>query len=689
MGSRRNITEILSRLNRANGAENSSATDAEGVVQQPQDVPQTQPGVTAQTAQTTPAQQTQAEPTAQAGQSGAQAQPANEGTTAQPVQDGQGVTEPVEEQGGLYGGSNAPTPEETQDIGGSQAPANSSGQNKGKGTIKKAIKVVLAVAAAIVLVGGLTLGHFYGSAEARAKREAEGADAQIVATATDQLDDSATALENAEKAVNGANTQVTTADGLVAQVEGRLVGDDGATLSALTMEVRLSASEEMQKNLEEAQTALSTANSTLESMSASQAQMKVEYDNGNYAKVGELNEDVRQNATDIANLTATVTEKTDAITRQFQELLNEAENIINEAQGELEKIQQTAQGLYAQLPEFQTTVATSIELIRQTVTATQGYLTKAQNEGADGNTLTIISDALASAQDYQSKANAEFENFRNLVTQVEQAYTSGDYNSVISIMNNINNSTKTIAEMATSASDCALKAADAYSAFQKEQNDELSNPVTNIEFTQEDLNNYEGVTKYLISPSLGGTITSVDHCEYNKNNGEVSILISGVSKSGSAYTSTITATIATGIDGLSPLDLVNRLKEVSVNRLVFESEMETVASDDATATISSEDGEVTGNADVKYSVNAIYNAKTGKTTITAQAIVVVKDASGNVLDYKVYKTDSEMRKGNVKANDVKAEFEAKLADLINADKDVSISNTPVEITVEYSPEPEA
>ena len=686
MGSRRNIRETLSRLNRANGAENSSATDAEGVVQQPQDVPQAQPGVTAQTVQTTPAQQTQAEPTAQAGQSGAQAQPVNEGTNDQPVQDGQGTTEQTEEQGGSYGGL---SPEDTQDIGGSQAPANSSGQNKGKGTIKKAIKVVLAVAAAVVVAGGLILGHFLGSAEARANREAEGADAQIVATATDQLDDSATALENAEKAVNGANTQVTTADGLVAQVEGRLVGDDGATLSALTMEVRLSASEEMQKNLKEAQTALSTANTTLESMSESQAQMQVEYDNGNYTKVGELNAIVQENSSTIATLAATVTEKTDAITRQFQELLNEAENIINEAQGELEKIQQTAQGLYAQLPEFQTTVATSIELVRQTVTATQGYLTKAQNEGADGNTLTIISDALASAQDYQSKANAEFENFRNLVTQVEQAYTSGDYNSVISIMNNINNSTKTIAEMATSASDCALKAADAYSAFQKEQNDELSNPVANIEFTQEDLNNYEGVTKYLISPSLGGTITSVDHCEYNKNNGEVSILISGVSKSGSAYTSTITATIATGIDGLSPLDLVNRLKEVSVNRLVFESEMETVAGDGSTATINNANGSVSGNADVKYSVNAIYNAKTGKTTITAQAIVVVKDASGNVLDYKVYKTDSEMRKGNVKANDVKAEFEAKLADLINADKDVSISNTPVEITVEYSPEPEA
>lgn len=683
MGSRRNITEILSRLNRANGAENSSATDAEGVVQQPQDVPQTQPGVTAQTAQTTPAQQTQAEPTAQAGQSGAQAQP------AQPVQDGQGTAEPVEEQGELYGGFNGPTPEETQDIGGSQAPANSSGQNKGVAALKKPMKVALAAVGAFVLAGVLALGHFGASANIRAKREAAGANEQIVATATGQLDSSATALETAEKAVNGANTQVTTADGLVAQVEGRLVGDNGATLSALTMEVRLSASEEMQKNLEEAQTALSTANSTLESMSASQAQMQVEYDNGNYAKVGELNDAVNKNASDIAVLTSIVTEKTNAITKQFQELLDEAENIINEAQGELEKIEQTAQGLYAQLPEFQTTVATSIELIKQTVTATQGYLIKAQSEGADGATLTTIRGALTSAQGYQSKANAEFENFRNLVTQVEQAYTSGDYNSVISIMNNINNSTKTIAEMATSASDCALKAADAYSAFQKEQNDELSNPVTNIEFTQEDLNNYEGVTKYLISPSLGGTITSVDHCEYNKNNGEVSILISGVSKSGKAYTSTITATIATGIDSLSPLDLVNRLKEVSINRLVFESEMETVAGEDATATISSEDGEVTGNADVKYSVNAIYNAKTGKTTITAQAIVVVKDASGNVLDYKVYKTDSEMRKGNVKANDVKAEFEAKLAALINADKDVSISNTPVEITVEYSPEPEA
>lgn len=682
-----NIKEILGRLNRANDTENVFATDAE--VEQPQDVPQTQPEV--EPTQPTPAPQPEVEPSVpQAEQGDEQDQPieqeTEEETEVQPEQDVEEEVEQVEGQEEPQSGFGGLSPEETQDIGGSQAPANSSGQNKGVAALKKPMKVALATVGALVLAGVLALGHFGASANIRAKREAAGANEQIVATAIGQLDSSATALETAEKAVNGANTQVTTADGLVAQVEGRLVGDNGATLSALTMDVRLSASEEMQKNLKEAQTALSTATSTLVTMSESQAQMQVEYDNGNYAKVGELNDAVNKNASDIAVLTSIVTEKTNAITKQFQELLDEAENIINEAQGELEKIEQTAQGLYAQLPEFQTTVATSIELIKQTVTATQGYLIKAQSEGADGATLTTIRGALTSAQGYQSKANAEFENFRNLVTQVEQAYTSGDYNKVISIMNNINNSTKTIAEMATSASDCALKAADAYSAFQKEQNEELTNPVMNIEFTQSDLDNYEGITKYLISPSLGGTITGVDHCEYNKNNGEVSLLISGVSKSGKAYTSTITATIATGIDSLSPLDLINRLKDVNVNRLVFESEMETVAGDGSTATINNANGSVSGNADVKYSVNAIYNAKTGKTTITAQAIVVVKDASGKVLDYKVYKADSEMRKGNIKVNDVKAEFEAKLSKLISTDKDVSISNIPVELMTEYSPE---
>ena len=45
-----------------------------------------------------------------------------------------------------------------------------------------------------------------------------------------------------------------------------------------------------------------------------------------------------------------------------------------------------------------------------------------------------------------------------------------------------------------------------------------------------------------------------------------------------------------------------------------------------------------------------------------------------------------MRKGNIKVNDVKAEFEAKLSKLISTDKDVSISNIPVELMTEYSPE---
>ena len=296
----------------------------------------------------------------------------------------------------------------------------------------------------------------------------------------------------------------------------------------------------------------------------------------------------------------------------------------------------------------------------------------------DGNSMSAI-EALEDLKE-QEGAITEAEttygemvsyNGQDSLTQLEEAYSAKDYKTVNTIGQYINEKNSTITSELASAGTVMTEVQTAYNEYMAEKNDELANTVINVEFTEADLNNTT-MMQYLTSPSLAGKVVSIDQCTYNRTNGEVSILASCTDLFGRAYINLITSTIAPGLTQaeLSASNLITRVQNAeSANYQVFNNDMIGL---EGSGVMNNGGEEVSGDISAQYSVTAVYNAKTGKTTITAQAIVVVKGADGKVISHKVYTAPTATRNGVVKENDVKAEFEAKLAGMIEADNTLQI-----------------
>lgn len=294
----------------------------------------------------------------------------------------------------------------------------------------------------------------------------------------------------------------------------------------------------------------------------------------------------------------------------------------------------------------------------------------------DGNSMSAI-EALEDLKDGAiTKAETTYGemvsyNDQDSLTQLEEAYSAKDYKTVNTIGKYINEKNMTITSELASAGTVMTEVQTAYNEYMAEKNDELANTVINVVFTEADLNNTT-MMQYLTSPSLAGKVVSIDQCTYNRTNGEVSILASCTDLFGRAYTNLITSTIAPGLTQaeLSASNLITRVQNAeSANYQVFNNDMIGL---EGSGVMNNGGEEVSGDISAQYSVTAVYNAKTGKTTITAQAIVVVKGADGKVISHKVYTAPTATRNGVVKENDVKAEFEAKLAGMIEADNTLQI-----------------
>ena len=294
----------------------------------------------------------------------------------------------------------------------------------------------------------------------------------------------------------------------------------------------------------------------------------------------------------------------------------------------------------------------------------------------DGNSMSAIG-ALEDLKDGAiTKAETTYGemvsyNDQDSLTQLEEAYSAKDYKTVNTIGKYINEKNMTITSELASAGTVMTEVQTAYNEYMAEKNDELANTVINVVFTEADLNNTT-MMQYLTSPSLAGKVVSIDQCTYNRTNGEVSILASCTDLFGRDYTNLITSTIAPGLTQaeLSASNLITRVQNAeSANYQIFNNDMIGL---EGSGVMNNGGEEVSGDISAQYSVTAVYNAKTGKTTITAQAIVVVKGADGKVISHKVYTAPTATRNGVVKENDVKAEFEAKLAGMIEADNTLQI-----------------
>ena len=390
--------------------------------------------------------------------------------------------------------------------------------------------------------------------------------------------------------------------------------------------------------------------------------------------LGSENENLASENENLTNENENLTNENENLANENENLGNANTDLIDQAQQASEQTRQTAEMLYSQMPELQATLTSSMNLINQALGATQDYYLNAESEGASQEVLSAIEENINQIAEYQADAEIEQDTFDENVLQVEEDFEAGEYNSVITLMNELNKSVQTIGNLATQSSDSALQAAETYSQFQKELDE---NPIVDIEFTEADLNNYKGITKYLIHQDMLGSINGVDFCQYNRDNGEIVILVNGTSFKGVPYRNLITATIANGLQDLTAQGLIDRIKNVPQTRQVFDSEldgdfMQEITGGSTSASLNS----VSGNFDVQCKVNAQYNKNTGSTTITASALAVVTDDEGKVLSYKVYSISPETRRGNIKTSEIQLEFEGKLADIIEVDSAV----VPVEIT---------
>lgn len=90
----------------------------------------------------------------------------------------------------------------------------------------------------------------------------------------------------------------------------------------------------------------------------------------------------------------------------------------------------------------------------------------------------------------------------------------------------------------------------------------------NVTYSEEDLSNYQGITKYLISASEGGTFNSLVKCIYMSNGG-VYILSDCTSKTGENYLYQIKCVIDPNLEGLTLSSLIDKLKSSAVDTEVI------------------------------------------------------------------------------------------------------------------------
>lgn len=96
-----------------------------------------------------------------------------------------------------------------------------------------------------------------------------------------------------------------------------------------------------------------------------------------------------------------------------------------------------------------------------------------------------------------------------------------------------------------------------------------SNDLVDIVFTEEDLSNYQEITRYLISPSYGGKVNSVEKCVYNQNTGEVYLLTNCTGKTGGQYYYQINGVIEPELTDLTPIILIEKMRSVEITTEVI------------------------------------------------------------------------------------------------------------------------
>lgn len=558
--------------------------------------------------------------------------------------------------------------------GGKTTSADSVVQNKGMPKWRKQNKSRVAlIVAGVLAVAAIIGGSFWAVNADRANTNldrAEQAETNTVTLAEEYYNNSQQIVSSAEGEINKAQENYTTAKSYVDEV----TKDSGAS----TFDIKTMSTNSvndiittMQSDLTSARISLSDAQTTYEAMTIYEGQdaielLNKEYEAKNWEKVNEIGAAIAGNANTISSLTTDVNTKTNNIFVSYQTLRSEADKTA----------QDLANNYYnVTIPNLNTIVSSDMNSIEQALNGTADLLAKINETNADQSIKEEIGVAHALIVGYQNLADSEFETYMAYYDQLQQNYNAGNYEAVSQNGEDMIDSATKINEYSNSVHENYTGAMETYAEYQETANEEYTQATFNIEFTENDLSNPE-IMRYLINSDKVGKVISVEQCVYNSKNGEVSMLLDCIDGFGRPYTSVLSTTIASGLnrEQLTVSELINRIKtsEVVTNQ-AFDTTMENVAGAGATGIMNAgQENEVSGNIEVRYSINASYDKKTDKTTITAQAIAIITDADGNIT-YKVYSIDPVGRLGDIEVtSELREEFSNKLAQKINADTSLEI-----------------
>ena len=508
--------------------------------------------------------------------------------------------------------------------------------SKGKGLFKSTASKVLALAVAGIMVIGAAVAVWQWADNAKGK-----GDAEVVASEMAER-----YFNSSEGLVAGANSNLTNADTVLTEAENKVEFVQDGFVVSFSLEANTS---DMENKLEEAQTAMTTAKEAFEDMTTLEdgknavETLKNEYNAKNYDKVNEIGAQIEANSKIVNEQTKVVTENATAINVAYTATVNEF-----------------ATTLYTKtIPDLTKIVDSNVDKSEEAAKKANDIFNIINASSASQEFKDSVKENRDLAEEYNNKVLEEKETYDTLNVAMTSAYNTKDYVGAANFADQMMDSASIIEEYSEAAVNYNYTANETYQNYLeeenetiKDENESLNQSTFDVEFTAGELKNY---ATSLVGPKLKGKVVGVEKCTYSKN-GDVSIIVSCTDMKGNPYTNLITGNITAGLskDEVNASVLMDRLeKSGNVDYQEFGSELDIVSKSNSNASLTQGENSVSGDLDIKYSINAKYNGKTGYTTISAHAIAVIRDSNGGIVAYKVYSTPSQAYKGDLRKDQAK------------------------------------
>ncbi len=199
--------------------------------------------------------------------------------------------------------------------------------------------------------------------------------------------------------------------------------------------------------------------------------------------------------------------------------------------------------------------------------------------------------------------------------------------------------------------------------------DIINAPTASVEFSASTINQYKNA---LANAEKGGVAKDILMNEYDKETGNVTLLVECVGRNRQTYYNLIRYEIKSGMNVLNETTMLAPLGNGEIVSMThFDKEIVSQIGGENTQMSTMKGEQVSGDAAINYSSSANYNVNSDSTTIIANALVTVKDDNGNVVGMNVVSV-KKVFQGKVSANEkdsvMQNALQQKIADLFTSNE---------------------